>query len=743
MGIVAKPEDYLSEFHIHFFINLEKVKLEKEKGWKKYYMELMIAFKKLFTHLIKCETEEDEEESVSEVSSVAPGFLQFVNKKTGGTGIVMSLKNQQYIAAKKHKLSRWIPFPIELSKDGILEPVEDTKTVFELLSTMNEKFSEINTKAGPIYAYTFMRQTLVPYYRHPKLDVWRKMPLSAEVRIPKMQEKINAVKAVIGFSDQLEIMATLRTCNYDVDDCICTLQSALDLHILNFQELMKKDKKGELQVSWIEVLNVLQNLKVDNNDLKNEVRRLKEEIQKTKITHDKEKDNWEQTMKAIERLEKPAIHHSDMVKKGIVDTKKLPKEPSVSATKCQRPKKGIKTHSKDAFLLLKKLPALIKLDLKNFETFLEMESKNINSIMSKSVRNFVCSSEVDFFRRKCGEEEMKRKLLFNQMQELFGNIRVFCRLRPPQDKEKQSVYTADEEVVSFNSGSMKHDYTFTRVFTTTATQEDVFLEVEPLILSCVDGYNVCLMAYGQTGSGKTHTMIGTQSNLGVNPRAIDMLMQEIQKRPTWSFEMKISVVEVYKEMVNDLLSEEEQSIKIHDSKNQVVLANLTETKVKSKKDVENVMKLSDARRKVCQTKMNSQSSRSHLLFIITLYGQNEIHRTKLESKLALCDLAGSEDISKSQVEGKALKEAIQINLSLSVLGRVFFGLCHKNSSIPFRDSKLTHILKPYLSEDAKCAIFLNVRSDTQYVQETKRTIMFGESAAKITLGKAKRHLVQT
>lgn len=759
MDEIGRPEDYLSDFHLHFYENTNKINLDQEKGWKRHYLELMIKFKEVYSRgLAASVTSADTESecSVSEITSVplmAPGFLQYLNKKSGATGVVMSLKDKDYIAARKNKIRRWVPFPLELTNDGILEPINDNASVYGLLTTMNERFTRINTKSGPIYGYTFMRQSLVPYYRHPKLDSWRKMPLTAEISIPKMKEKIQEVKNVIGFSDQLEIMATLRTCNYDVEDCINTLQSALDLQILDFKELLGADrKKGELQVSWVEVLNVLQTLKFDNKNLIETNKKLEVELKKIKETQKSERDNWSETMKAIEYPDQrrsmlgPCIPNdkksTDKKTGGIFHRNKQSSVKPPKQAKVSGSLSGRYTNLKLGLGLIKNLSALIKLDLKNFQTFLDIHAKNIKGTMQKCSTLFAQNSEVEYLRTRCREEEMKRKLLFNQMQELFGNIRVFCRLRPPPKPEELAVRSLEDDTVSVKIGSVTHEYTFTRVFNTNASQEEVFSEVEPLILSCVDGYNVCLMAYGQTGSGKTHTMVGTPQQPGVNPRAIGRLIKEIHSRNNWLFSMKISIVEVYKEQVNDLLSKTEEVVKISIVNNEVTLVNVTETDVKTERDVENVIKTSDAKRKVCQTKMNSQSSRSHLILIIRLLGENKIHKTRLTSKLALCDLAGSEDISKSKVEGNALKEAIQINMSLSVLSRVFYGLCTKQSSIPFRDSKLTHILKPYLSDDAKCAVFLNVRSDIANAPETKRTIMFGESAAKITMGKAKRHVVQ-
>ncbi|XP_053575752.1 uncharacterized protein LOC128665000 [Bombina bombina] len=137
--------------------------------------------------------------------------------------------------------------------------------------------------------------------------------------------------------------------------------------------------------------------------------------------------------------------------------------------------------------------------------------RNTTEIMKHSCK------ETEEIRALYQRESLERKLLYNQLQELRGNIRVFCRCRREDGKGDHLEFLSSEDIILNHNGSKKK-FRFDQVFLPQCTQEEVFEETLPIIKSCVDGYNVCIMAYGQTGSGKTFTMMGPEQSPGVNIR---------------------------------------------------------------------------------------------------------------------------------------------------------------------------------------------------------------------------------
>ena len=132
---------------------------------------------------------------------------------------------------------------------------------------------------------------------------------------------------------------------------------------------------------------------------------------------------------------------------------------------------------------------------------------------------------------KFKEEQKKRKDLHNQLEEMKGAIRLFCRIRPlshheleREESKHNIIEVIDEFTVTF-MGKNPHKYIFDSVFDTDSTQEQVFEETKRLIQSSIDGFNVCIFAYGQTGSGKTHTIQGSAQFPGITPRAINEMFE--------------------------------------------------------------------------------------------------------------------------------------------------------------------------------------------------------------------------
>ncbi|CAD6255375.1 unnamed protein product [Miscanthus lutarioriparius] len=331
--------------------------------------------------------------------------------------------------------------------------------------------------------------------------------------------------------------------------------------------------------------------------------------------------------------------------------------------------------------------------------------------------------------RKVVEENRK---LYNQIQDLRGNIRVYCRVRPflPGKVSSSSSVAGIEDrtitlmVPSKYGKDAKKSFTFNSVFGPLATQEEVFTDMQPLVRSVLDGFNVCIFAYGQTGSGKTFTMSGpkilTEEGLGVNYRALnDLFNIQEQRKDTICYEIAVQMMEVYNE---------QKGIAVPD-------ANVVP--VTSTSDVIDLMNLGQKNRAVCSTAMNDRSSRSHSCLTVHVQGRDLTSGTVLRGCMHLVDLAGSERVDKSEVVGDRLKEAAHINKSLAALGDVIAALAQKSTHVPYRNSKLTQLLQDSLGGQAKTLMFIHIAPEPDAVSESISTLKFAERVATIELGAAK------
>uniref|UniRef100_A0A453FEX6 Kinesin motor domain-containing protein n=1 Tax=Aegilops tauschii subsp. strangulata TaxID=200361 RepID=A0A453FEX6_AEGTS len=295
--------------------------------------------------------------------------------------------------------------------------------------------------------------------------------------------------------------------------------------------------------------------------------------------------------------------------------------------------------------------------------------------------------------------------LFNEVQELKGNIRVYCRVRPflpGQDGKSTAVDYIGEngEILISNPSKQGKDgyrmFKFNKIFNTHVSQAEVFSDIQPLIRSVLDGFNVCIFAYGQTGSGKTYTMSGpgkSKEDWGVNYRALNDLFDiSLKRRNTFSYEVEVQMVEIYNEQAN---------------------------------------------RAVGSTALNERSSRSHSILTVHVRGLDVKNGSTSRGCLHLIDLAGSERVERSEATGDRLKEAQHINKSLSALGDVIFALAQKNAHVPYRNSKLTQVLQSSLGGQAKTLMFVQINPDVESCSETISTLKFAERVSGVELGAAR------
>ncbi|XP_073154118.1 kinesin-like protein KIN-14L [Henckelia pumila] len=391
--------------------------------------------------------------------------------------------------------------------------------------------------------------------------------------------------------------------------------------------------------------------------------------------------------------------------------------------------------------------------LSNVKLLLENAKQEFQSLQSqlqsdlKQLGNHVLEMTTDALAYHKVVKENRN--LYNMVQELKGNIRVYCRIRPIYNAEAQNIIDfvgKDGFLVVVDPTKPHKDgmrtFQFNRVFGPTSTQDEVYRDIQPLITSVMDGYNVCIFAYGQTGSGKTHTMCGSSSGstkeVGISYSALsDLLELSDQRKDIIKYEIQVQMVEIYNEQVHDLLVEDSSTTKLEIQScvinNGLALPDASLHTVKSLSDVINLMKLGEVNRTVGSTAVNFRNSCSHSVLTIHVHG-TDISGSTLNSCLHLVDLAGSEQVNKSEVTGDTLKETQYINKSLSCFEDVITALAQKNSYIPYRDSKLTLLLQNSLGGNAKTLMFAHVSPEGDSFGETMSTLKFAQRVSTVELG---------
>ncbi|CAJ1062117.1 kinesin-like protein KIFC3 [Xyrichtys novacula] len=392
----------------------------------------------------------------------------------------------------------------------------------------------------------------------------------------------------------------------------------------------------------------------------------------------------------------------------------------------------------------------LRSQIRNFSDFygsaINDAKKQISAVISE-----MSEANKDLLEKYRKEVALRRKY-HEQLVELKGNIRVLCRVKPvlkeDQREEGQSVVVTtdpnNESSLNVLNKGKDRIFELDKVFHPQATQEEVFQEIEPLVTSCIDGYHVCIFAYGQTGSGKTYTMEGSAENPGINKQALKQLFNVIEERKDmWSYNVTVSSVEIYNEVLRDLLSKdgEKLDIKINpDGTGQLHVPGLRVIGVKSFQHIKKILAQARRNRITFGTQMNQHSSRSHALLCITVEGTDLASGSKTTGKLNLVDLAGSERVWKSGAEGERLKEAQNINRSLLALGDVIQALRARQTHIPFRNSRLTYLLQDSLGKGSKTVMVVQVSALESNVGETLCSLKFAQRVCKVELGPAARKI---
>ncbi|XP_063800487.1 kinesin-like protein KIF18A [Pseudophryne corroboree] len=349
--------------------------------------------------------------------------------------------------------------------------------------------------------------------------------------------------------------------------------------------------------------------------------------------------------------------------------------------------------------------------------------------------------------------------------DVCSHVRVVVRVRPSNERERQAnstsvvqvvdrhilVFDPKVEVVTFFHGRSATNrdvarkknkdikFVYDCVFDENSTQQEVFEQTTRIVLDGVlNGYNSTVLAYGATGAGKTHTMLGSSGQPGV----MYLTMMEMYNRMESVKEEKlcnvaVSYLEVYNEQIHDLLSKSGPLAVREDAHKGVVVQGLTLHQPKSAEEILHLLDCGNKNRTQHPTDVNATSSRSHAVFQIYLRQQDKsasIDQNVRIAKMSLIDLAGSERASATNTQGARLREGTNINRSLLALGNVINALADpktKKQHIPYRNSKLTRLLKDSLGGNCRTIMIAAVSPSSLSYDDTYNTLKYADRAKHI------------
>ncbi|KAJ0714723.1 putative plus-end-directed kinesin ATPase transcription factor bZIP family [Helianthus annuus] len=330
------------------------------------------------------------------------------------------------------------------------------------------------------------------------------------------------------------------------------------------------------------------------------------------------------------------------------------------------------------------------------------------------------------------------------------NVTVTVRFRPLSPREirqgEEIAWYADGETIVRNEHTPSIAYAYDRVFGPTTTTRHVYdIAAHHVVGGAMEGVNGTIFAYGVTSSGKTHTMHGDQRSPGIIPLAVKDVFSIIQETPSREFLLRVSYLEIYNEVVNDLLNPAGQNLRIREDSQGTFVEGVKEEVVLSPAHALSLIAAGEEHRHVGSTNFNLLSSRSHTIFTLTIEsspcGEYDDGGDVNLSQLNLIDLAGSES-SKAETVGVRRKEGSYINKSLLTLGTVISKLTDVRAAhIPYRDSKLTRILQSSLSGHGRVSLICTVTPSSSNSEETHNTLKFAHRAKHIEIQAAQNRII--
>uniref|UniRef100_A0A1J3FZN3 Kinesin-like protein n=1 Tax=Noccaea caerulescens TaxID=107243 RepID=A0A1J3FZN3_NOCCA len=332
---------------------------------------------------------------------------------------------------------------------------------------------------------------------------------------------------------------------------------------------------------------------------------------------------------------------------------------------------------------------------------------------------------------------------------LKENITVTIRFRPLSPREVNNgdeiAWYADGDYTIRNEYNPALCYGFDRVFGPPTTTRRVYdIAAQQVVSGAMSGINGTVFAYGVTSSGKTHTMHGEQRSPGIIPLAVKDVFSIIQETPEREFLLRVSYLEIYNEVINDLLDPTAQNLRIREDSQGTYVEGIKDEVVLSPAHALSLIASGEEHRHVGSNNVNLFSSRSHTMFTLTIesspHGKGEDGEDVTLSQLHLIDLAGSES-SKTEITGQRRKEGSSINKSLLTLGTVISKLTDtKAAHIPYRDSKLTRLLQSTLGGHGRVSLICTITPASSTSEETHNTLKFAQRCKHVEI-KASRNKI--
>lgn len=342
---------------------------------------------------------------------------------------------------------------------------------------------------------------------------------------------------------------------------------------------------------------------------------------------------------------------------------------------------------------------------------------------------------------------------------LRGNLRVMCRIRPfiksdlinnnnnnsiiNNNKIFNKIFNIYDDTISITKNNIKSTYDFDYIFSQRSNQQSIYDEISLLINDINHQSNLCIIAYGQTNTGKSYTIEGPEYNnindnnfklRGIIYKSIEELFKIKNNYSEKKFQISITVVEIYNDVIYNLLDENFPVVEIYEDKikNKLKYTNLKQVIIHNSNEAYNIFKISKKLRIKRQNNYNLNSSRSHIIYTFYIKYINNDDIIK-HCKINFIDLAGSERLSKQYgiINDVLKKESQYINLSLNCLNNVLNAIALKQYHIPYRECKLTHFLKESLSNNFNILLILHISPNYKDLNETLSTLDFGYRFCKL------------
>ncbi|KAF8527599.1 kinesin-domain-containing protein [Hysterangium stoloniferum] len=394
-------------------------------------------------------------------------------------------------------------------------------------------------------------------------------------------------------------------------------------------------------------------------------------------------------------------------------------------------------------------------------------------------QNVEVDADVSFDGEDVFTAEGRTRLSFGTEAYKDDKVLVSIRIRPSDQTLAWDVSVSPEPLIklksefSRNGAAVSQEFKFDNIIGPSTMSKSVYASTaKNHVRAAMDGYNAVVFAYGQTASGKTFTLTGNEEEPGIIPRAMRDVFGYIKHMPSREFLLRCSYLEIYNETIHDLLSHSGAPVGLQGGVgNQVIIHPLREEVVTSLKSVKEVIQRGEANRRTASTDWNERSSRSHSVFRLVVESRergsnhdeeekkvNVVPQTpggsRLQARggrsvrtsvLSLIDLAGSE---KATSDKERTREGKYINTSLLTLGSVIGTLAEnhakgKSDHIPYRNSKLTRLLQPSLSGDARISVICTLNPDSGAVAESTSTLLFAQRVKKVHLCATKKEVIDT